>query len=254
MVGDLLPLRFAVQGWYAWAPGIDTRNAWRDWAGIGPVGDEPEPPVLPMMLRRRTTPLGNRAAAGVLGCGIVASEARYILASRHGELRRSLGILAAIGRDEVPSPAEFSMAVHHGLTGLLSIHTGNRLGHTAVAADADVFGYGLLEASACLRERPQEPVMLIYCDDELPDEYALFRDDEDAHLPLVVVLALGPAMPGADVITLKREAYNGPRGATEASRGELALIFVRFLLTNSEAATAVGKGAVWSWRRTGAQP
>src|SRR5262249_61026398 len=89
---------------------------------------------VPLMPRRRRTALGQKMIASALACGEAALTGRYVLASRHGEFSRTLGILRSLAARELPSPAEFSMSVHNGLAGLLSIHSGNTRGHTALAA------------------------------------------------------------------------------------------------------------------------
>src|SRR5262249_4135148 len=140
----------AVRAWYAWAPGMDTRREWLKWAGAGyftsAPSDRTQPPVVPMMLRRRATLLGQKILMAALALGETAGTGKYILASRHGEFSRQIAILNALASAELPSPAEFTMSVHHALAGLLSIHTGNTQGHTAISAGADTFGMALLEA------------------------------------------------------------------------------------------------------------
>jgi hypothetical protein len=246
-------LRVTVRAWSAWAPERATRAAWRQWAGA-PASPEPTLPedeaalpALPMMLRRRTSPVGQKLIAAALACGDAAQTARYVLASGHGELWRTVGIIDALNQGELPSPAEFSLSVHHGLVGLLSIHTGNRRGHTALAAGPDSFGFGLLEAAACIAENPAEPVLLLYGDAPMPDEYAPFRTPGDAALPLVVALALGPADGGdGETITLDSAPATGER-ATESA----ALDFLRFLLSGAPQGTSAGTRLDWVWRRAG---
>src|SRR5262249_4684279 len=153
-------------------------------------------------------------------------HARYILASRHGELGRMIGILRALDAGELPSPAEFSMVVHHALAGLLSIGASNTNGHTALAAGLDTFGLGLLEAGSCRAERPDEPVLLLYGDEELPGEYAAFRGD-DVGLPIVVALALRAPQSGDDVIQFEA----APRTELGVPKGCAAAAFLRFLIT-----------------------
>ncbi|PWC36575.1 beta-ketoacyl synthase chain length factor [Azospirillum sp. TSO35-2] len=237
-------LRFAVRRWSAWTPGRETRAAWRDWAGAPPSAvDEAPPPALPMMLRRRATPLGQRLIAAALACGDGAARARYVLASRHGELGRTLTILESLAAGDPPSPTEFSMSVHHGLAGLLSIHTGNRAGHTALAAGEDSFGFGLLEAAALLAERPGEPVLLLYGDDPLPDAYAAFREDGDAGLPMVCALLLEA---GDDILFQAAPNRDGAPPALSAVSD-----FLRFLLAPERTVTSTGARMVWTWRHHG---
>lgn len=235
-------LRFAVGRWSAWAPGRETQAAWRTWAGAPPAGVEEAPPApLPMMLRRRATPLGQKLIGVALACGEAVGRARYVLASRHGELRRTLGILDSLEAGELPSPAEFSMSVHHGLAGLLSIHTGNRAGHTALAAGVDSFGFGLLEAAATLAERPDEPVLLLYGDDPLPDLYDRFGGADDAGLPMVCALLLE----AGDDIAFRMTPHRGETAASPSAASD----FLRFLLAEEGEATSFGGRMSWTWRR-----
>jgi hypothetical protein len=172
--------------------------------------------------------------------------ARYVLSTRHGELTRALTVLDAIEADGMPSPTDFSMAIHHALLGLLSIHTGNRLGHTALSAGWDSFANGLLEVASCIAERPDEPVILVHGDDKLPGGYEAFREPDDAALPLVVALALGApgAVPGRDV-TLEL----APAGTDAEPAACMAADFLRFFLSNEPHARAIGQRTQWIWRR-----
>jgi Beta-ketoacyl synthase, N-terminal domain len=241
-------LFFSVRDWFAWAPGRETRPAWRGWAsGVASdaesSGERAAPmPSVPMMLRRRATPIGQRAVGAALACQDVAA-ARYVIASRHGEYDRTVGIFTALAAGEAPSPAEFSMSVHHGLAGLLSIHTGNRLGHVAVAAAEDSFGSGMLEAALCLAEEPATPVMLIYYDAPLPGDYERFRCQSEAELPLVLALLLGAA-PDAR-ITYQWEPVETVTKVTESQ----ALVFLRWLLSGAPRAECRGGRLIWRWSR-----
>lgn len=247
MIDGELPskLSMVVSDWFVWAPGRETRQDWLAWAGTDKAAEISEPagamPVLPMMLRRRATPIGQKVLGAALACQGV-NEARYILASRHGEFDRTVTILTSLAENEPPSPAEFSMSVHHGLAGLLSIHTGNRQGHTAIAAALDTFGCGLIEAAACLHETPATPVLFIYFDGPLPERYAPFRSEAEANLPLVVALTL--TADGADRIDLDCAPVGG-RGGAEP----LPEIFLHFLLSGASAAEGVGERMTWRWRR-----
>lgn len=241
------PVRLFVRGWCAWTPERATRAAWRRWAGAPAApGDDSALPALPMMVRRRTSLLGQKLIAAALTCGDAAQNARYVLASAHGELWRTIGIIDSVRQGELPSPAEFSLSVHHGLVGLLSIHTGNRLGHTALAAGPDSFGFGLLEAAASIAENPVEPVLLLYGDAPMPEEYAPFRTEDDAALPLAVALALGPAADEGEAITLNSAPTSGERRSEST-----ALDFLRFLLSGAPRKVSRGARLDWELRRAG---
>jgi beta-ketoacyl synthase-like protein len=240
-------LRFSILNWSAWTPGRETRAAWCSWAGVDHDGEPTTPaPALPMMLRRRLSPFGQRLVGAISDCAIGLPPARYVLSTRHGELTRALTVLDAIEADGMPSPTDFSMAIHHALLGLLSIHTGNRLGHTALSAGQDSFANGLLEAASCIAERPDEPVILVHGDDKLPSSYEAFREPDDAALPVVVALALGaPGRgPGRDVAL-----ELAPAGADSGPAACMAADFLRFFLSNEPHARASGRRTQWSWRR-----
>lgn len=164
--------RFHVQ---AWAGQVLGSNA------IGAKG-------IPSLLRRRISPMGKEALA--LASALPSlDKARFVLSSRHGEFSRTLSILRQIAESEPLSPADFSLSVHHALISLLSIVHKNNKGHTAVSGGAESFGAGLIEALICLAESPKEPVMLLHCDDLLPDEYGIFN--ENGEEPVVLALLLG---------------------------------------------------------------
>jgi hypothetical protein len=199
-----------------------------------------------MMLRRRLSPFGQRVIGATSACAVGLPAARYVLSTRHGELTRALATLGAIETEGLPSPTDFSMAIHHALLGLLSIHAGNRGGHTALSAGRESFANGLLEATACIAERPNEPVILVHGDEKLPEGYEAFRESDDAALPLVMALALGP--PGAKAgndVTLEL----APAATDAEPTVDMATEFLRFFLSNARCTRAVGRRTSWIWRR-----
>lgn len=254
-------LLFNLKGWRAWAPDRSTLEAWQSWAGIRnlsgasaapdeaewPQGDWPLGEVIPMMLRRRAGPLGQKVIATALGCG-TASD-RYILASRHGELARTAGLLSSLADAETLSPAEFSMSVHHALAGLLSIHTGNRQGHGAVAAGADTFAFGFLEALSVTATDPDAAVLLIYYDAPLPEAYAELDPSSDLEQPLVLALRMSAPAGEAPVYVFDQHPVESPQSGAAVGTGRAPLDFLRFLLTDATIAHSAGAQMNWQWRR-----
>ena len=201
-----------------------------------------------MLLRRRATPLGQRMISAALACGAGSSDARYILASRHGEFSRLLTILQSVAKDDLPSPGEFSMSVHHALTGLLSIHANNRQGHTAISAGFDTFGMALLEAVACIAEAPGTPIVLMYGDQPLPEPYVGFQAPQHAE-ELVLALGLTHAGPGDSglIIDLAPMADRTPADQPAC----IARDFLQFFLSDASSGRSVGDRAIWRWTRHG---
>ncbi len=162
-----------------------------------------------MLLRRRIGRLGQRAlqAAWTFGTAHPSDPPpRLVFASRHGEFSRTLSILEALADGAPPSPADFTLSVHHALAGLLSIAGANRAGHTAIASGADSLYHALLEAAACQAERPGQPVLLAYYDEPLPPPY-----DELAPGDETIALALLLA-PGGRALRLEQHPAAEPAG------------------------------------------
>ncbi|MGA3401473.1 MAG: beta-ketoacyl synthase chain length factor [Acetobacteraceae bacterium] len=198
-------------------------------------------PAVPVLLRRRVSPIGQ-AALRVAWALPQVEQARFVFASRHGEFDRALSMLQEVADEDGPSPADFSLGVHNALAGLLSICTRNRGGHIALAAGVDSFGFGLLEAAACLQERPEEPVMLVYYDAALPAGYP---DATPACADVTLALALvlvPPPRASRRVVMAARPIADTPPGEAAAA------VFLRFLRTTAPEASATGERMVWHWR------
>jgi hypothetical protein len=182
---------FGIRDWFAWKPGRETRAAWRSTSAgaiTSPDAQSENNPIStpPMMLRRRMSGFGQK----VVGAAMMAQstrQARYVFASRHGEFATTLRLLEDLYNRSMPSPADFSMSVHHALAGLLSIQTGNKAGHTTISAGRDTFGYGLLEAVTSVLEGPDQSTLLVSYDEPLPAMYGKFQQADEGNLPLVVV-------------------------------------------------------------------
>ncbi|AUG53590.1 beta-ketoacyl synthase chain length factor [Thalassospira marina] len=127
---------------------------------------------------RRRLDLFGRASAEVLGQIFEnlspedIRNCRVIFSSRHGNIERTLKLLGQIAREEIPSPADFSMSVHNALVGVASINWGITQSHSAISAGNDSFIATLTEALAQLADDPQSPVAIVYIDLPLPDVYA----------------------------------------------------------------------------------
>lgn len=234
-------LQFHLQSWQAWTPGREGHAAWLAWAGADETdaGDVDSTPV-PLMLRRRVGTLGQQALKAAWGLP-GSADCRYVFASRHGEFDRTLSILQGLAAGDGVAPADFMLSVHHALAGLLSIAQKNRRGHTAVAAGDETFGAGLLEAAICLSENPDEPVLLVYYDEPLPAPfYDLATMPPE---PIAVVLLLTADGPGEGLMLRTSPS----EGATPSK--EIALDFLKFLLSGASDLTAEGERLSWQWSR-----
>jgi Beta-ketoacyl synthase, N-terminal domain len=246
------PITFTVRAWSAWSPERVTRDSWMAWAGQPVVaGAAATPAPLPLGLRRRVSPVGQRMMAACLDCGDAVKTARYVFASRHGELTRTVSIMESLAAKELPSPADFSLSVHNALAGLLSIHTRNTAGHTALAAGPDTFSYALIDAIGGLADEPGRPVLVCFGDDVMSGPFARFSGD-DQGLPMVLALVLATPGPGDDALTLTAEHDRRPGGTT--AELSLAAEFLRFWLAGHRELSVTAAAAhskTWSWQRVG---
>lgn len=206
----------------------------------GSCHEEAARPTVPTLLRRRVGPIGQavlRAAWSLPGI----DRARFVFASRHGEFDRTLTMLNEVADDDGPTPADFSLSVHNALGGLLSVSTGNRRGHTALAAGVDSFGFGLMEAAVCLLERPEEPVMLAFYDTGLPHGYP-DRAPPAAEVTLALALMLVPPRHAPRSVVMTATPAVAEPGEAAAS------VFLRFLQSTAAETAADGERMSWTWR------
>ena len=239
--------RFRVEDWMACAPGLETRQDWIAWSrgARNPQTDSAQAVAsLPQILRRRVSNVGQRAFRA---CCVLPEQrtARFVFCSRYGESDRTLRILHSLAAREPISPADFSLSVHNALAGLLSIAWGNTAGHTSISAGADSFGYGLLEAVACVKEGSSEPVMLVYFDDVLPQPYDEVTDGTESCVALAMLLK--PPVDDGREFTLTHEPRN--RGAKTQSASAQSLDFIRFILSNERETRSIGDRTQWRWQR-----
>lgn len=242
-------MSFRLLGWSAWTEAFADPQAWLAWANrpsddISTTACCMPPGNIPMMLRRRATSVGQTALGAAMGLPQVG-DARYIVSSRHGELNRTASILASLAEAEPVSPADFSMSVHHGLAGLLSIATKNTKGHSAVSAGPESFCYGLLEAASCITENPDEPVILIHYDECPGDAFAALFPEPEKEGPIVAALCLGARTlkDGIAITMATSAASDGP-----ASKSHV-LDFLQFVLIGADSQSSRGNRLTWEWAR-----
>jgi hypothetical protein len=257
---------FGIRGWFAWKPGLESKAAWLAWAGL-PASDESEikdnnPIPLPMMLRRRLNAFGQKVIGASLATS-AADQSRYVFATRHGEFTTTLRILEDLHQRVAPSPADFTMSVHHALAGLLSIKTGNKAGHTTISAGTETFAYGLLEAATTVMEQQPSTALLVSYDEPLPDAYRNFRGAAEAELPLVIALEIVDPAAADHRFTLSigaREAVAAGRpldsqlGDQDGDEGgsenvPMGQRFLDFFLSGRSEARFTGETMTWIWRR-----
>jgi hypothetical protein len=245
--GSVEEFRFSITRWGAWAPGLESPEAWHRWArGEAVIAShgEPKAAALPPMLRRRTGRLGRMALEAALQCD-PGSGLPAVFCSRHGDVGRTLELLEAQARDERVSPAAFGLSVHNAIGGLLSIATGSQATMTAIAAGIATVPAGILEACGLLAEGSPD-VLLVAYDEPLPALYAEFRDD--AEVPYAWAWRMAQA--DGPSYTLTTETSEEP-GEAAPPVEPLGLELLRCFLVGTETRQLRRGGQAWRWRRHG---
>lgn len=115
-------------------------------------------------------------------------EPRIVYSSRHGETKRTYEMLIDLARGEELSPTDFSLSVHNSTAGILSISKGNTLPITALASGDESFGWGLVEAFLMWKNLPTSPVLYLFCDDHLPEQFSTFEEpNEQLHAVAILI-------------------------------------------------------------------
>ena len=178
--------------WFEEDP-LDPRLAPGSGGGLDLTWGPPEVAFVEPIVRRRL----SRLARGFFHCAqrlSPAGDVRVVFASRHGEAQHSFAILQELAAQREVSPNLFSMAVHNAVPGLWSILKGNHAPITAVAAGAETFGWGLVEAAGALAAEPGSPVLYVYADDQLPPLWAAERPQPGLHAVALLLGGEGPRL------------------------------------------------------------
>ena len=193
MIHDSMP-GFSLRAWSAWAPGRETRQDWLDWcANPGlPVGDTaPAAAFLPPMLRRRAMRLGRMAIESLAPLAAeLAADTPVVFASRHGETHRSLALMRELLAEGNVSPQSFSLSVHNASVGLYTIARQCHANVTALAGGNATSTALLTEAIGLLGDGAPS-VLLVACDEILPECYGAYADEPQATYSWAAELVAG---------------------------------------------------------------
>ena len=166
----LAELNIHIRRWAAWAPGIEDANAWQQWTqqphAFAAEINLPKPDI-PPMLRRRLGTVGKIALHCALQCLEADQHLPSIFCSRHGELHRTVDMLADLAKQIALSPTSFSLSVHNANSGIFAIARHDQHSSNAISAGDNSLWMGLLEAAGMIAEG-HEQVLVVVSDDPLP--------------------------------------------------------------------------------------
>jgi hypothetical protein len=237
---------FSLADTAAWAPGLDTPEAWSSWAAAPfplTATDEPGVKQMPPMLRRRAGFLGKMALEVAYRCIDGRADIPVVFCSRHGEVARAVELLTDLVQDAPLSPTAFGLAVHNASAGLFSIARGDRANHIAVAAGPSSVEHAVIEACGLLADGAEQ-VLLVSYDDRLPPIFADYEDCEEQ--PHAWAWLMVPAR--EDAIRLSWRAADEGVGE-EQMPGSLQVL--RFQLRGDQVLERVAERRRWRWTRHG---
>jgi hypothetical protein len=237
-------VHFSIVSHAAWAPGIETQEAWQAWAHSNFVisGDtQPSVSAMPAMLRRRADFLGKMALEVAYQCLGDRTHVPTLFCSRHGEVSRSVDLLTDLAKGIPLSPTSFGLSVHNAMGGLFSIARKDQANNIALAAGKSSVEHAVIEACGLLADGESSVLVVVY-DCPLPGIYDEFADEEDQpHAWAWLIQA-----PGENVVSLTWSAVQDSSSETmKKLPGGLEVL--RFHLRQDKQLNRICDGKQWSW-------
>ncbi|RJF97204.1 3-oxoacyl-ACP synthase [Noviherbaspirillum saxi] len=203
-------VHFSITSDAAWAPGIETREAWLAWAQHGGTTEgsgKPKLQSMAVMQRRRVGMLGKMALEVAYACLGERTGVPTIFCSRHGEVSRSVDLLSDLAAGEPLSPTSFGLSVHNAIGGMFSIVRDDQANHIALSAGQSSVEHAVVEACGLLNDG-EKAVLLVVYDCPLPGIYTEFQDVAEQPFawawliepPLQDVMSLSWSEPASDTI------------------------------------------------------
>jgi hypothetical protein len=238
-----------VSDWAAWAPGLEDRAAWLDWAKApwSPYGDaRPALTEVPAMQRRRIDRVGRMAVQAAWWCSQAEAQGvPLVFASRHGDVQRSCELLGQLSHGEAMSPTQFGLSVHNAVAALYSIVRGERGNYLALAAGGATAEAALVEVAGLLDDGAREVLLVVY-EAAMPAMHQEFMDEPDA--TYAWSWRLGRHGVGT-ALTLDWAADDGAAACVPASGVPAGLASLQFFLSGTAERQHRADGLCWTWRR-----
>lgn len=168
----------------------------------------------------------------------VPADTPVVFASRHGEALRSQGLIRELLAEESISPQSFSLSVHNATIGLYTIANGCHANVTALAGGNATASALLTEAMSLLADGSAS-VLIIACDEMLPECYASYADEPQAPFAWAAELVAGNEFVPS----------HQPNGPESTNLPELLTLF-RFLIDPQQPAWRASSGTL-HWQRAG---
>lgn len=245
-------MEFRIQQWHAWAPALDTDQAWQAWSRepvqVPDDNEQPSCDFLPAMQRRRLSRLARMTmhVAWPL-CG-EHEQLPFVFASRHGETPRTFALLSDVAEGQPLSPTQFGLSVHNAIAGQWSILRGQRGESIAIAGEADTFEHAMVEATTLLGEGAPS-VLVVIAEEHPPAAYEEWIED----VPFSYALALRVGGIDADNPAQAGERWRlrleSGRDDSAVTAWPHALDWVRAQHDRNDTLVHTWKTRRWIWQR-----
>jgi len=244
-----------IEAWRAWAPGLETPDAWQAWAAAPHVvpddgQEQPACAFLPAMQRRRLSRLARMTLETAWPLCREDEQLPFVFASRHGETTRTLALLGDIADEQPLSPTQFGLSVHNAIAGQWSILRGQRGESTAIAGEADSFEHAILEGALQLLAGAPAALVVI-AEERPPPAYAQWI--EDVPFSYAVALRLGRVAPSGSAPegTVWRLEHAREAGDCARCAWPHALDFLRAHINRESSLKHTWKTRRWNWQHLG---
>ena len=203
-----------VRRFSAWAAGLNSAEAWREWAqGKRKIAPNEESPALDLagsqwlslnqkefaLFKRRLSRISQMTIQALHGIMPLGERTKMVFVSFRGEIHRQLSINRMLIEEGDISPASFSQSVFNTPPALASIAFSLRGGYTAVYPGDNNFQTGFLAAAAPLFAASSGETALVYADESCPAEYGALSSEPASPLEAMAFAALlsaaGPGIP-----------------------------------------------------------
>ncbi len=237
-------LQFCLKQWCAWLPPEWRLCSYHDW-GLGRLlpGAEPDVSFLPLMQRRRLSPMARAVLAVAWPCLKGAGAIPTVCASLHGETHYCFPILNTLAEGADVSPTAFTLSVHGAAGALLSQFAGNRAPFVALAPGAEGYSAAVVEARGFLQAQAHEVLLLLY-EQPLPLLYHTHAANPLGVMALA--MKLGVAKDKGSLLQVKRDD-KGEAGNEE----DTLLKLIWALCQGNGAVNLPGRKSAWRWVLTG---
>ncbi len=232
-------LRFSLEHWRLWhSATVTSHQTWPGGEVLPHVAGGADVQFIPMLQRRRMSPLARAACAVAWQCREKAGDLPAVYCSLHGESQDYFGLLEELSRNQPLSPSRFSLCVHNAIAGLFSIQSRCTLPYVALAGGSDGLFAAFLEAAGLLLETPR--VLLVCYEQPLPQAYQAYLTTSDTTWALAMVLSRPTA--GKRQLCLSRDLFDPPSFGREPSSD-----LIQAILTDSHRGYTQLERATWHW-------